>query len=623
MNYKHTILYMLAVLGGALISLSCGEKPIEEGSGIDVQLEIPASITVDEADMKCSFRVKFEKYPLATDKIAFENTQGKKSEFPLTISGKRVDVVLSQSIVSGSYKIYVTRGSASLLMGETSLLVKSVDMELSPSTTVYGVVTSDGAPLKGVVVSDGVEVVTTDDKGLYQLASKKNHKYVFVSVPSGYEAKAEGVFPTFSKQLKSAANAVENVNFELSKTDGQDNHIMVFMGDMHLANRNNDLTQFNAFLGEMNKFVADNAGKKVYGITLGDMTWDLYWVSRKFNLTHYVSTINTIKGMQIFHCVGNHDHEMEAAGDFDTVLKYKQYIAPTYYSFNIGKVHYIVIDDIDCTNDGSGSRTYVERVVNEQVEWLKKDLQHVSKDTPVVIAMHAPFEGIKNKAEVLGIVSSYSDVHFVTGHTHKVTNYNKSGYREHVSGAVCADWWWSGKHNPTLLMSTDGAPGGYAVWTVTGKDFKWRYKATGRPDDYQFRSYDLNNVEFTDANLSKDIEADSRKAYISAYPKNSGNEVLINVWNWNAGWKITVVDEKGNTLKTSQQTAYDPLHIATRYQWSSSTTSNFGTQKNGDFFKVKASDADVDLTITVEDEFGNIYKETMKRPKAFNLETYK
>ncbi len=615
-------MYFIAILVSLLVA-SCDKEPKTENTNIDVQLEIPVSITLDEGNLKCSFRIMFSKAPLDTDKMTFENSQGKKFTYPLDIAGKYVEVVLGPEVVTGAYKVYITRGSASKLLGETSLLIKTAGMEMDPETTVYGVVSCDGEPLKGVVVSDGVEVAQTDANGLYQLKSKKVHQYVFVSVPSGYEAKSEGVFPLLYKQLKYSASTLESANFELLKAEGQDNHTMLFMGDMHLANRNNDLARFSRFTTEINDFISANSGKKIYGITLGDMTWDLYWVSKGYDFTNYLKTINNIKGMQIFHTIGNHDHEMNAAGDFDTVIKFKRLVAPTYYSFNIGKVHYVILDDIDCTNDGTGNRTYVERVVDEQVEWLKKDLSYVSKDTPLVIAMHAPFTAIKNKNSVLAVTASHSNVHFVSGHTHKVTNYNYSNYREHVSGAVCADWWWSAKHNETLLISTDGAPGGYAVWTVAGTDFKWRYKATGRPDSYQFRSYDLNNVAFTDANLSKDIEASTRKDYINAYPANKANEVLINVWNWNEGWKITVVDEKGNTLKTTKSSAFDPLHIATRYQWSTSTTSNFSTQKNGDFFKVTASDADVDLTITVEDEFGNVYTEKMARPKAFTKDTYK
>ena len=46
------------------------------------------------------------------------------------------------------------------------------------------------------------------------------------------------------------------------------------------------------------------------------------------------------------------------------------------------------------------------------------------------------------------------------------------------------------------------------------------------------------------------------------------------------------------------------------------------TEKWHHFFKVTAPDANVDLTIKVTDEFGNVYTEKMERPKAFKVEDF-
>ena len=72
------------------------------------------------------------------------------------------------------------------------------------------------------------------------------------------------------------------------------------------------------------------------------------------------------------------------------MTEYKQVMAPTYYSFNVGNVHYIVLDNIECTNatvntdrsDGAYNRTYKDYVVQEQLDWLKKDLAFVSTMHP-------------------------------------------------------------------------------------------------------------------------------------------------------------------------------------------------------------------------------------------------
>ena len=58
--------------------------------------------------------------------------------------------------------------------------------------------------IAGVVVSDGVETVQTDNNGVYQLKSEKESGYVFISVPGGYECALDGVFPDYYRPLVSA-----------------------------------------------------------------------------------------------------------------------------------------------------------------------------------------------------------------------------------------------------------------------------------------------------------------------------------------------------------------------------------------------------------------------------------
>jgi hypothetical protein len=186
---------------------------------------------------------------------------------------------------------------------------------------------------------------------------------------------------------------------------------------------------------------------------------------------------------------------------------------------------------------------------------------------------------------------------------------------------------------PGVHLSPDGTPGGYAIWDVSGTNLKWKFKATGWPETYQFRSYDLNKVSFSLGDVplmgpsTPDAVKRSFQRYIDAYPVNSNNEVLINIWNWNSRWTLSVVDEEGNTLTPEPVWAFDPLHIAAlsvkRFNQSNTSTPNFITEKFTHFFKVKAKDADVDLVITVKDEFGNSWTENMARPKSFSIDDYK
>lgn len=654
---KNVLKYLLLALIAVSQLFACGGSDDEKApaDNFDVQFTVPGSVDVTEGG-ECTFAVSGGgKSPLTTDTFILESDAGISYVCPIVnTSSDSFTVRLADGCETGYYKVFVKRDARKKSFGRIYInIVEDIDFKPDAGTTVYGIVSSAGVGVENVVVSDGAEVTVTNEKGIYQLKSAKKWGYVFISVPSGYEVPSVGVLPQFHRALKNSADVVERADFKLEKVDGQDSYKIFMLGDMHLANRTGDLGQFAQFTSDLTDYMTRHKGEKMYALTLGDMTWDLYWYSNSYYFPQYLNTVNSqIKNLQIFHTMGNHDNDFQTRSDYDAAVKYVDQICPTYYSFNIGKVHYVVMDDIDCSSyDGTESRNYVKSLSAEQLDWLAKDLSHVDKTTPVVVAMHAQVfypttSGFKidhdpvNTQRLFDILDGYT-VRFVTGHTHKLFNVTPDApivdghnFREYNSGSVCASWWWSGNLTPGIHIGTDGTPGGYGIWDVTGTDFQCLYKSTGWPEEYQFRSYDLNNVHFSMADvplMPSDISASVKNAYmqyVNAYPQNNDNEVLINIWNWNSDWTLSVVDENRKTLPYTEVWAYDPLHIAAlsvkRFNNAGlKSTPSFITDKFTHFFKVKADDADTDLVITVKDEFGNEWTENMQRPKAFSTDAYR
>ena len=655
---KNVLKYLLLALIAVSQLFACGGSDDEKtpADNFDVQFTVPGSVDVTEGG-ECTFAVSGGggKSPLTTDTFILESDAGISYVCPIVnTSSDSFTVRLADGCETGYYKVFVKRDARKKSFGRIYInIVEDIDFKPDAGTTVYGIVSSAGVGVENVVVSDGAEVTVTNEKGIYQLKSAKKWGYVFISVPSGYEVPSVGVLPQFHRALKNSADVVERADFKLEKVDGQDSYKIFMLGDMHLANRTGDLGQFAQFTSDLTDYMTRHKGEKMYALTLGDMTWDLYWYSNSYYFPQYLNTVNSqIKNLQIFHTMGNHDNDFQTRSDYDAAVKYVDQICPTYYSFNIGKVHYVVMDDIDCSSyDGSTSRNYVKSLSAEQLDWLAKDLSYVAKTTPVVVAMHAQVfypttSGFKidhdpvNTLRLFDILDGYT-VRFVTGHTHKLFNVTPDApivdghnFREYNSGSVCASWWWSGNLTPGIHIGTDGTPGGYGIWDVTGTDFQCLYKSTGWPEEYQFRSYDLNNVHFSMADvplMPSDISASVKNAYmqyVNAYPQNNDNEVLINIWNWNSDWTLSVVDENRKTLPYTEVWAYDPLHIAAlsvkRFNNAElKSTPSFITDKFTHFFKVKADNPDTDLVITVKDEFENEWTENMQRPKAFSTDAYK
>ncbi len=101
-----------------------------------------------------------------------------------------------------------------------------------------------------MVVSDGVEVTKSDANGIYYLQSEKKHGYVFISVPSNYEVATVNKLPQFYKPV-AGITTVNQCDFELFESNNE-NYVVIAMADMHLANRNSDISQFkNGFYAEV------------------------------------------------------------------------------------------------------------------------------------------------------------------------------------------------------------------------------------------------------------------------------------------------------------------------------------------------------------------------------------
>ena len=620
----------------ASFSFACTPENTGESSSDQVLkitgVSIPATVSASTGE-EVIFKV-YGQGPQQTDLLVFVPTQGAEIKVPIsTCKGQEFGFIVPEGMYSDTYTLHVERDTQRVKVGKLTINVTlDVTGELNADTTVYGFVLCNGKPVKDVVVSDGYQVTKTDADGIYQLASEKKHKYVFISIPSGYTVKMNGSQPVFFQYLVNSPSVKERADFTLYEDSSQDKHTMIVMGDIHLAARNNDANQFANFINDVNSYISANSSTKFYGLTLGDLAWDQYWISNGYDLTHYMKDIAKVNAM-VFNTIGNHDHEQMAAGDFNTVEVYKRVVCPTYYSFNIGKVHYVSIDDIECTNPGTGTRTYNTKVVNEVLDWLRKDIAEIAPTTPVVISMHSPVYNetgtnrLTNSNTMLSILDG-RQTHIMSGHTHIMYNVEKDDHFEHNAGAVCATWWWTGKETPGIHMSTDGTPGGYLVFNVDGTEFNWQYKATGKPITHQFRTFDRNEIHITADKYVPSASDDNAAAFIKMvgdYSKAStANEVLINVWDYDTSWKVEVT-ENGTPLTVSKVTMKDPLHMIAypAKRWNANKEPTFETGNTTHFFKVKASAPNTTLSIKVTDRFGNVYTEEMTRPKAFTIENYK
>ena len=641
MKNKFFILLVPIVL---LFSMASSCQKEQTGGTMDFLLSVSAGPLEVEEGQSIKSLIYKGRGPLKSDVILLKGIKGSSQnyEYPIDeLTGSYFTFKIGQGFQSGTYAFNIKRGDATKFITNVEYNLKAAELPdgttIDEGTTVYGVVSCSGTGVQGVMVSDGYEVALTDANGLYQLKSAKKNAYVYITVPSGYEVSCEGSQAIFYDYLTKGASTAEQHDFNIYEAGDQTVHTAFLLGDMHLAGgKNSDRTQFARFTSELNSYVAAHSGEKMYAFTLGDMTWDLYWYSKNYCFDQYVSDMNAVKNLPVFNTIGNHDNDMKTsvdgsksgwdAVDWDTAARFRKDLGPNYYSVNIGKIHYLVVDNIYCTNTTGGEgedRHYAEKVSDDNLAWIRKDLAYVDKSTPIVVLMHAPMYdqsgnyNLANASVLASCFSGFSDVTFVTGHTHKMWSIKSNpALKEHNSGAVCGTWWWAGRYEPDLNLAQDGAPAGYRVMAVDGVKHTSYFKGTGFRQECQFRTYDRNQIAIDNPNMA---------SYGNYNVSSTANQVLVNVWDYDTDWKVEVF-ENGKSLKVTRSTLYDPLflqvYICNRYPSLSSDIS-FPPFKTNHIFCATASSSTSTLLVKVTDDEGRVYTETMNRPKAFTLDSYK
>ena len=552
-----------------------------------------------------------------------------------------------------------------------STFTSTLKAKPAKGATIYGTVECNGVPLEGVAVSDGYNIVKTDKKGVYNLVSEKRNGNVFITIPSGYEAPvaAGDVQPQYWAALSSDVEVAERHDFELTKVNNS-KHVMLAITDIHLSHQLDDIAQFKnnvmpRLRAEVEKYKSQ--GIPVYTMCMGDSSFDLFWYDFRFDIHDFRNTIKQVGyPTPIFHTMGNHDNDgatiPNESTDFNATKPYREAFGPTYYSFNIGDVHYIMLDNIRYRNEKLkkmkkgkyivGARNYDHVVVEDQLEWLRKDLAMIEdKNTPIVVGMHAPVfrmlsehsskelysyftdsEGNRTLPPALYFASTFAEfkqVHFFTGHSHKlITTHCKEATAypqianiiDHNVGAICGAWWFTAAHGGPHL-APDGAPAGFKVFPIDGKKIEWYYTSADCGAEKQFRTFDLNCVRDyykKSGEMRVFLENNPQR---TDFAKVEDNRVAIHIWDWAPDWTIKVT-ENGKELEVThlpmENPQYTVAYCIPKSVWRRNLKKDaFVEDKTAHMFHVVASAPDTTLEITVTDSFGKVYKQTMERPKMF------
>jgi hypothetical protein len=357
-------------------------------------------------------------------------------------------------------------------------------------------------------VSNGKDIVLTDQNGKYELPVNEGD-IVFIIKPSGYSVPAnEYNLPAYyytykpngSPESKYPGNNPTGklpklVNFGLTKVEEKADFRILVFGDPQARNTKEMGYFYEGVVKEL-----EEVNNVQFGISLGDLVFD--------DLNLFPSYIETIKKIEVpwYNVMGNHDMNLDADSDELSDETYEKYFGPATFSFNYGKVHFIVLDDVlyPDPRDGKG---YYGGFTEKQFQFLENDLKHVSKDFLIVLAVHIPLSEPDNDSfndshrnRLFELLKDFPYTLSLSAHTHLQRQdflgaqdgwLQKKPHHHFNVGTTCGSWFMGKEQENGLPEATmrDGTRQGYAFINFSNNTYSLEYKVAGKSPDYQFEIF--------------------------------------------------------------------------------------------------------------------------------------
>ncbi|WP_034921336.1 calcineurin-like phosphoesterase C-terminal domain-containing protein [Gillisia sp. CAL575] len=360
-----------------------------------------------------------------------------------------------------------------------------------------------------IAVTNGIEVVLTNQEGKYELQVGKDNIIAIIK-PSGYNiGKNEDNLPQFfyiykpggSPELKfkgisPTGNLPKSVNFALIPSEEKEDFTALIFGDPQPYTQ-----QEVDFFAEGIVAEVEGIENVPFGLSLGDL------VGNDLDLFNpYIKAVKRV-GIPWYNLLGNHDINFDVEKDSLSDETYEAHFGPANYAFNYGKVHFLVLDDVLYPDPRDGE-SYWGGFREDQLQFIENDLKNVPKDHLVVIAMHIPLSEPgdvdtfrdEDRERLFELLKDFPNTLSLSAHTHiqrqdffgKEEGWHQNRPHHHYNVGTTSGDWYSGKldeANVPVSTMRDGTPKGYAFINFTGNNYNIDYKVAGKPADYQMEVF--------------------------------------------------------------------------------------------------------------------------------------
>jgi C terminal of Calcineurin-like phosphoesterase/Calcineurin-like phosphoesterase len=466
--------------------------------------------------------------------------------------------------------------------------VSVADARISATGVVFDDRNGDGIRRSGggipnILVSNGRDVVATDDEGRWNLpvadgdhlfvvkpshwttphgpggVPRSSHLHQPLGSPDNSERHFPGVRPTGSLPA--------SIDFPLRRTQENSRFDALLLTD----SQPQDATELQYFRDDI--LAGAIAANCAFGINHGDVMFD--------DLSLYDRYLRILDATQIpwHHCPGNHDINFEARSDRFSRETWKRVFGPRHYAFQHGGATFIVLDNVYYMGRNPGSAPsghYRGMIGGDQLRFVGNVLAHVAQDALIVVSMHIPLVSSQTPADpahttadygaLMALLSGRPHTLSFAGHMHTTEHhylgagkgFHGPGLHHHHILTAASGSWWSGpknRHGVPMADSVDGTPNGFHVLSVDDNRYTTRFVAAAEKAAGQMRIA-INNT-------ARGQDRDASRAATLPMDALSHCEIVVNVFDGGPRTGVTceIAGRRAGSVTLQRAAMPDPLTV--------------------------------------------------------------
>lgn len=383
-----------------------------------------------------------------------------------------------------------------------------------------GIRDAESVGIPGVRVSNGRDITVTNAEGRWRLPLEDDRTVFFVIKPRNWRTTlTENNLPRFhyihdpagSPPLRYEGIAPTgplpaSLDFPLYPQDEPEDFRVILCGDPQPRNAREVGYIAQSAIPELAREEA------AFGISLGDIMFD--------NLEFFEPLNEAFRHVDKpwYNVIGNHDLNFDTPDNRNANDTFLRIYGPTYYAFEYGPVHFIVLNNIDWMGQQPerprGTGNYRGYFGERQLAFVQEELRLVPKDKLTVVIMHIPLRSpdsdtrnrqTADREKLYALLQDRPYTVSLSAHRHWHGQFYHGpedgwhGEKPHhhmILATLCGSWFRGlpKPHGIPHARMADGTPRGYVVMQLSGKNYRLEgYRAFGAHRDQQMH-IELPNI---------------------------------------------------------------------------------------------------------------------------------